>query len=251
MSAPSFERPLDERRGEGVVDHHDRRSPRARPSARGRAPPRPRCRSASAAGWTATRSRPGASCRRDARRASPRGRATGRCSGRHDAHRPQHLLEEPVRAAVDVVADEHLVAGQRQGRDRRRGRRARWRRRARGLLPRGAPRPPRGGCASGCRCARTPSRRAASPTGVLGETCWSGRSAARRRRSARRDAGRRGRRACRASTPHGRACGRPRRRHDREVPGRSWPEHSGAASPPGLPAPVFLTGPAKRRRPRQ
>ena len=115
---------------------------------------------------------------------------------------PADALEIAVRAAVDVVADDDLVARPGELGD------GRGRRRARGEgdpVPRRprAPRPPaRGARASGSASGRTRSRGAACRRRP-GRRSRSGRSAARPRRSARRARRRRGRRACRRRARHG------------------------------------------------
>ena len=116
-----------------------------------------------------------------------------------DALRAVDAFEIAVRAAVDVVADDHLVAGGRQLRERGRRRRTRGERDA---VAAGLQRRHRSfeALAGGVlragvlvAVARAARRRPA-------RTCWSGRSAARVPRSAGRVRPRRGPRWCRRRT---------------------------------------------------
>ena len=133
---------------------------------------------------------------------------------RLDAHVAQHAFEEPERAAVDVVGAQDPLTGQRQGGDRLRRRRAAGERQSVAAALERGDRRLETRRASGCRCVRIPSRRAAGRR-PPGRTSPSGRSVARRRRSAHRAPCRRGRPACRAASAgrrgQAREGGRPRR----------------------------------------
>ena len=131
-----------------------------------------------------------------------------------DAGAAPDPLEVAERPAVDVVADDDLVARRRRARRWPRSPPTPTRTRSRARRPR-APRPPaRAARASGSASARTRSRVAAGRRRP-GRRSRSGRSAARPRRSARRARRRRGRPACRrragglSSGLGGRASARP------------------------------------------
>ena len=84
-----------------------------------------------------------------------------------DAPGPEDPRDEPVRPAVDVVAEQHLVAGlQDRAQQRVFGGEARTRTRDRGGRPRSRRAASRARCAWGCRCDRTrsPPRRPPMPS---------------------------------------------------------------------------------------
>ena len=128
------------------------------------------------------------------------------------ARGPVHALEVAVRAAVDVVADDDLVARRRRAGRSPRSSPIRSRRRCRGGRPRGPPPRARAARGSGSGCGRTRSRGAAARRRP-GRTSRSGRSAARRRRWPRRARRRRGPRGWR----------RRRAVSDRADRRRAWP----------------------------
>ena len=172
-----------------------------------------------------------------------------------DPLRPEDPLEQPVRPAVDVVADHHLVTGQGQLGQHRRRRGARTRRRSPARRPRARRRPAPGGAGSGCPSGRTPSRRAAGRSRP-GRTCSSGRSAARRPRSAHRAPGRHGPTGSRATSPRRRRSARRtaatpasagrRLGHGRSARTGRWATYSSRSSlvtiPAGRPARTAIEG---------
>ena len=133
---------------------------------------------------------------------------------------PPHPLEQPVRAAVQIVADQHVRAVVQQlqhGADRRPGPR---RRRSRPCRFPDRPRSARRRTASGCGCGR--SRIPCARPAIAARRCWWRRSASSRRRSSDRATGRRGSRGWQNRARRGRA--RAGRYDGRDVGGVRGPD---------------------------
>ena len=148
MSAPQLERPLQERRGERVVDD-DARAALVRDRAH--------------AEDVDDRER-GVGGRLDPDQRGAVGPVArqrvevGEVGDRPlDARRREHLRHEAERAAVRVVGDDHALAGLEQPQHRVLGRHPARRTRTRGARPRATPGTPRTRGGWGCRCARTRS----------------------------------------------------------------------------------------------
>ena len=143
------ERLLQVRRGERVVDD-DARAARVRELARPR-----RCRRSTSAGLVGvsiqtsrvSSGHAASSASRSVRSTAVHARPCG----------VVHLVDEPERAAVRVVGDDHVVARAEQCAGSRPRRPGRSRTRARAARPRATRGTPRARRGSGCRCARTRS----------------------------------------------------------------------------------------------